>query len=615
MNSYLVSGYTRLPQVQLSDSDGAMVGGQWNSGELSDCACSTESLSSTPEDVALDFVNRETLLNEIRKEIRTKSNPRLVIDAPAGYGKSRLLEKLCYELTHDGWIWIYIDLRQHDGKAAIRNEIERQASILVQRQSQQVRKASSDVDADLILKKHLNNCEGKLFLAFDSVERADQSILSWLLSFVSNCTQDLAVDEFRVVFAIRYLYSDQTRAGQFDVYRYKRIELSDFDFNAVYDLIEKTIARFGASTRSFGSHTKSHWATEILRISGGHPKSIVELVENELRSNWTIPSRPEEQLVLFQRHVAERIREIGEELDDRVRESLNSVFVFRKFTYNLLEELKLHKMLPDGITSIDLVTHLSRIGLIGATDGSPFYSDKIVRRLFLTRLRLENPIRYAELHRIAQGAYQRLIDQLLGGDWQPKLYTPDKLLEILLRESIYHCIEQSPIATTTRDTIERCLATHSMILVAGHDIVVPESDPRERLIQIIQSDEEILSSLQFRSFDLTRFPTAATVLTASVESVAIHRLRLNGQEVGEFTRILVEAFNKDTLRKMTRTELNVDLQNIVNTNNNVEVQAFDLIQWAHEVDRVEDLVKAATAANPTNRAIQDFAAVIFRSSR
>ncbi len=77
---------------------------------------------------------------------------------------------------------------------------------------------------------------------------------------------------------------------------------------------------------------------------------------------------------------------------------------------------------------------------------------------------------------------------------------------------------------------------------------------------------------------------------------------------------LTAAFNYGSLRRMVKLELGEDLDGLVERGA-FKQQVFELIEWAGRTDRVEELIKAARAANPNNKKIEDVEVAILGSSK
>ncbi len=73
-------------------------------------------------------------------------------------------------------------------------------------------------------------------------------------------------------------------------------------------------------------------------------------------------------------------------------------------------------------------------------------------------------------------------------------------------------------------------------------------------------------------------------------------MALNGRQIAQICDALVEAFTKDTLRRLVRIELDRTLEAIAD-GENLSVVVFNLVTWAEKQGRIEDLIQAAHRQN------------------
>ncbi len=65
-------------------------------------------INNSRETEQIEFVNR---VSEIQNITESPAAPYLILSAPAGYGKSRLLENISDQLESDGWLVLNVDLK------------------------------------------------------------------------------------------------------------------------------------------------------------------------------------------------------------------------------------------------------------------------------------------------------------------------------------------------------------------------------------------------------------------------------------------------------------------------------------------------------------------------
>src|SRR5262245_23551259 len=81
-------------------------------------------------------------------------------------------------------------------------------------------------------------------------------------------------------------------------------------------------------------------------------------------------------------------------------------------------------------------------------------------------------------------------------------------------------------------------------------------------------------------------------------------MRLTGKQVKKVQDALLDAYaTKDLLRIMVRVELDEKLESIAD-GENLRVLIFNLVTWAEQYGRVDDLIQGAYNHNPGNEALQ-----------
>lgn len=76
-------------------------------------------------------------------------------------------------------------------------------------------------------------------------------------------------------------------------------------------------------------------------------------------------------------------------------------------------------------------------------------------------------------------------------------------------------------------------------------------------------------------------------------------MQLTGRQIAQIPDALLSAFDKHTLAEMVRVELDVVLAHVAD-GDNLRIVAFNLVNWAEQQGRIEDLIQAAYHANGGN---------------
>lgn len=84
-------------------------------------------------------------------------------------------------------------------------------------------------------------------------------------------------------------------------------------------------------------------------------------------------------------------------------------------------------------------------------------------------------------------------------------------------------------------------------------------------------------------------------------------MKLDGRQFAQLQGVLLQSFDRDSLRMMVRLQLDEDLDAVAGDDDLTTV-VFDLITWAERTNRLGDLVNGALAANPANSDLQQLAA-------
>src|SRR5437764_12834697 len=85
-------------------------------------------------------------------------------------------------------------------------------------------------------------------------------------------------------------------------------------------------------------------------------------------------------------------------------------------------------------------------------------------------------------------------------------------------------------------------------------------------------------------------------------------MALNGQQLEMLMRAILSGFNASDLEQLVRFELNERLDSLVATNNAFMNVVFNLIEWAENRGRTEELIRALQRARPNNAEIRAAAA-------
>jgi len=400
----------------------------------------------SPQSESTDFENRIYDLDFLCDPTK----PRFIgIDAPAGYGKTYLLQEIQRRTRKTDWYCPLVDLNQsaaaHYDISAFLKEIGRQGF-------------NKRIDGDQveflekeIIKLFIRSEAPRILLLVDSVNLLQPRLSQWFReNFIPNL--DSSLDDFniklRIVVAGRYLAADWAKTE----YPFHIRHLDPFDEQIIKEMIHKFAQQYvGKKLRIERAESIAH---EIYEISGGHPKSIRSILE-ELAQNMFITSAShEEHVKLFNKHVAYIVDEIMQGIPANIQQCLQILSVFRKFNTDTLDALINAKEITSFSDGNELLPQISGTRLIDSPSATaPMYSDRIVRRILSAQLKYNNPQQFVRLHQFAEKLYDCWIRSLDLYSKPLPIPVTDQWQLIFIIESLYHSL-QIPENVSPTDAIQ-----------------------------------------------------------------------------------------------------------------------------------------------------------------
>lgn len=425
----------------------------------------------------IEFANRLKELNTLY----TSDATRIIIDAPAGYGKTSFLiaakermesgiEDSTGKITQ--WKSAYVDIKldQFHNKRAIANIRNEIAQKIADNPKASV---GSNNELEVVLGKALTDSGKRLLLIFDSAEQIAEPERLELRRLIRDLCETFGIDRIKVIVAERYSINEHRRSvidGQL------RFPLQPFTEGTVVEIL-KSIEK----SSHHDQHTYEAWARGIIRLSGGHPQAIVNLVTELAESGWPINyPRAEREAELYKRHVADEVKKLLTGIEESISKGLKVVSIFRFFTLTTIQYLqslnKIQVQDPLSFTKLLLDTGLvKREGFA--------YSDAIVRDLLLVEMKVEFPDLYKDFHKLAWELYNKLISGTVK-DEEAGTKVP-----IYVREGVYHLSQFS--TETDRGPIAEAFKNYAESLKqAGYE---SDEDCREELEKIIERECGIAS--------------------------------------------------------------------------------------------------------------------------
>ncbi|MDY6876879.1 MAG: hypothetical protein SWK90_11855 [Chloroflexota bacterium] len=389
-----------------------------------------ESVEEQLQPPHIPFQNRE---DEIRDILSFFAPPYILLDAPAGYGKSVLLERLAERFTEQEqeqeWKVAHVRLEEDDS-------LHQLVAMLAQRLGLKYSPKGADAyrwGADLAGALKRNELEaitrnGLVFL-IDLEKKPALNVLKDLLDqFIPAVQKSLRVLEFfsirhnrfRVVLAGRCL-AGRTEATSHAIPLSVR-RLTPFDYSVVRETVRAIFAEHAdAAVTQIAAH--------LMYLTGGHPGCLA----HSLRKYEKVGCTPDDFLKFCSAEVwSQIVRPVGRDVRDSVPQNLCRVLdrlsVFRYLDYPLLDRLTGgEEPIVEGYDNgYDLADRLT--GTYMMSWQGRLLQDDITRRLLLARLRKENTS-FPEWCRQAQGI---CADHLQRPDTQsPEVWAIEYLYQIL----------------------------------------------------------------------------------------------------------------------------------------------------------------------------------------
>ncbi len=400
------------------------------------------------------FVNRVYELDQICKPGGPKF---ILVDAPAGYGKSFLLREVKRDYEERGkWGVIMVDLKGHPNmssqqvgvaRAGIVNEIAQQVEN-PKRVTPDMNGPSVEFALTNLLQPWCSESNLKLLLLFDGIEVLADDTADWLRGMLDglNTAMKTVNLDMRVVLAGRYVKDWRKRTS----FRLRLLPLTPFDAEVIRPLIcdalERGKLKAALRNQDFISNliTYTHW------LSGGHPKAICDIA-NELGNLGAIPPALNffffnykfdgngNPGTLFDLYVEPVIDSILGHLS--IRSALQTISVFRKFNADILDILIHDGEIAGFKSGWSLLKEMLKTSFVEPPNlANPMYSDGVVRKMLDIQMRIRSPGKYKRLHKRAQEIFHNwAMGQSLGGiPSQGTLGSQVKLISIV--ESIYHTL-------------------------------------------------------------------------------------------------------------------------------------------------------------------------------
>jgi hypothetical protein len=361
-----------------------------------------------------------TTFADRKREIENLQNRRcpqyVLIDAPVGYGKSRLLRELLswYE-QEGGWARAYVDFRAPTTRMTERSILDLIGSQL-KGYTPPPGPARPATFAPLVAAINDRDATRGAILIFDSVEELDDRLVHWLLqTFTAEIFDRLDRIGYKRVY--RVIFAGRHVAAQWEQHAGDRLSIHNlppFDLNAVNDAVRSTA---DALEVALPESSVNHISHAILRCTGGHPDCIARVLADLAFDKFaSFPDylSPAGQASIYDETIASVITKIKHGIPASIRPAFETLSVFRRFEYHTIRHLIERgdiqwqpSLSPVDDPAWQLRTDIVATHMMRRDNGS--LGDDIVRRLLAMELRHNDPTRFANLCHVAEKYYADLL--------------------------------------------------------------------------------------------------------------------------------------------------------------------------------------------------------------
>ncbi len=407
------------------------------------------------------FTNR---VDEMRLLLSSFAPAYHLIDAPAGYGKTKLLQQLHDQFKEQNWQVVYLSIGSQDSLVRIAKTIAQQLDIEPLYQIQPPLPPGTRLGSALNRYSGEGNGQGLVFLFDLQPTAGDQILLQLLNVFIPEVYDELSSFEFfasqhnrfRVMIAGRYL-------ARLNLPLTARVlRLSTFSYDTILDSTSRYLS-------SYNLPEIEQLTSHLFFLTGGHPGCLIEAIQLFSQK----PVRPDTPAFLnwFRQEVWEQVvslyaHDVFYTLNHH-GETLEKLSVFRYMDYAILDAfVQKHEI---NLTAYDLADELTQAYLLD-WEGR-FLKDDIIRRLLAIKLRYQQPTLFTQY---CQDARQFYADQLANSLVQGR--------DRWIIEYLFHVLYQ--YAPTIHEPAVRTQLAHQFFetevpqafaaLVDGHNIPVQQ---------------------------------------------------------------------------------------------------------------------------------------------
>lgn len=331
----------------------------------------------------IEFVNR---VKEIQSLTGIYCPPYLLLNAPMGYGKTRLIRQLKSKLQKGNWLCIHLELSREKTYTfeELAIGIVGQLGGACVKDSEKTTSEQIGYEIGRCILQALKQEQKNVLLSIDEIETLEEPVTKALLNECIPAIQEgLAIADmslkFHLICAGRYIAHWKQWSSKLPL---ELMSLTSFDFAAAYETVEKFASTSDAKT---ADTYKKDFAALLMHMTGGHPGCMVKI----LREGYGIPIR---QLIVreqeyYECFVKPVIMEIQNHIPGKLQDIFEKLSVCRIYNNSLLRALIDEKVISYPGSARNLEEDLMATYLVERKGG--FIQDDIIRRLLAIKIRKE----------------------------------------------------------------------------------------------------------------------------------------------------------------------------------------------------------------------------------
>lgn len=356
----------------------------------------------------IEFINRE---DELRAITSTLSAPYLLISAPTGYGKTRLLEQIQSRNENENFcIFIKLSRQTRYTIQALAEEFLKALRI----PSIQVSKITNPFvlggNVGLkILEALVSQNKQKVLLIVDVVEAVNHKETAQLFNEFFPAIVEVFINlespiPFKIILSGRYISNwKHVSSGYLP---FTPLPLTPFDFASVH----RTVMKYNDSQapRKNNEYVR-HFASLLMRFTGGHPGCMAKILKS---NDFGLPIKGviSQEETYSKNFVLTVIEEIEQEVPYDLIEIFETLSAIRRFNLGLLRHLMNKGFIEWKKDEYELEDRLLETYLVHYDQG--FSNDEITRRLFAIQLRRTAMQRFQNVCREAIAFYENQLNHL-----------------------------------------------------------------------------------------------------------------------------------------------------------------------------------------------------------